>query len=501
MGRVILRRRMMRLLFLMSISVIVWAYSFWGSVWSRRIAVEKIAGFSGNRFIVDVGSVKGGIWNDMVLQDVSFKSREGADGPIFRLDRVEISYRLQRILAEKTGFIGQPERHLKSLKVFFSEKNPFVQGFISFYASHNSIKMIGSISLPVFGYEQPSGIKGFFKKTGPSEYKCDVDWGGDLRLSGKMDPDGKKLQLDFLQRENEHRLLKVEGDIRSDQVIRVYARLYNWKIFGAETVGDLWLSYSYDKMPLINIEAKNILVNKNPFRDISLSSRAVPDKNLVFFDKIIWGRDVYAKGRVSTLPGFPLNMDIHVRGLDIAELAGPGEGDDRLKGTVEAAVNLAGPIREPAVKGRVFIDNGILGELEFVSLFATLSGKIPVIKVTDARVVKDGGNITVSGEINISKLHSGHALDALHFTTDNKVAVWESWQISKEDSFDVVEAKKDRMTFTTTYFNDDGTGGFSGGDYEQGDLDFRYRIYGDENSQIEISETDDFLGLEHKVQF
>ncbi|MFH1665823.1 MAG: hypothetical protein ABIA77_06740, partial [Candidatus Omnitrophota bacterium] len=155
-----------------------------------------------------------------------------------------------------------------------------------------------------------------------------------------------------------------------------------------------------------------------------------------------------------------------------------------------------------SVKGRVYVGEGALGAMEFRSMFATLEGELPVVRVEDARIITEGGQIKVGGELDLSKLRENMAFNGITFETDNKVAVWEDWQILKEEGRRTVEAKKDRVTVSTAMEDAYSRGGILGTELPaQKEVGFKYKLDPANSLKLEIDEEKDFFGLEHKVHF
>ncbi len=352
MRGVLIRNRVIRLSALAVVLFVFTAVSFWNMFWMKSVAEAKISEFIGDKFEVRIGEIKGGIFGNTVLQDVAFRMHGKAYGVVFRLERVEISYRVWQAFLDKLGLVPKERFPIKEAGVYFSKRDPLIQGFIKIYSSAGAIDVFGSISSVIFGEDRKKVFKGEFNRRADGLYDCDIFWDGNREIKGIMDPANKSLEFSV----------------------------------------------------------------------------------------------------------FP-------------------------------------------VSGRIFVEKGVLGELEFVSMFATLSGNLPVIKVSDARVVKNGGHIIMRGEVDLSKMKEDKAIENLFFETDNKVAVWENWQISKDEGPNKVEARKDRLVFSTSFEGDQAQITWESEKHQQQDMWFKYKLDEYNSFKMEMREDGDFLGVEHKVQF
>jgi len=461
----------------------------------KSIAEDKIAEFSGNKFSVKIDAVKGGIFSDMILQDVSFISGDKEDNQIFRLDRIEIPYRVWQALLKK--------QDITNMGIYFSEDNPFVQGFIKLYRYPEKIELIGRVSFELFGDTVKRGVKGVFLRQEDFSYDCDLLWDGRMKITGMLAPDSRSIDLRISSLSEKDREMEIKGTFNHDEDIRVYSRLYKWPISGTEVIGDFWVSYRDEGKPKVSFKAENLVVDKRPLWDIMMEGYFNPDEKRIFLDDARWGESIQLKGCIGTEPPYPAHFLFLVNDVRLHELSSMfGDNQSPMRGIARAEIRFNGPAKNAEVNGRLFINEGRLGEMEFRSMFATLSGDLPVINVSDARVVKEGGHIIVTGEIDISKFKENRGMENLVFETDNKVAVWENWQISKEEKSHVVEARKDNVIFRTSFEKDEAEALDTTNDRDQREVEFQYKLDSCNSVKMEMEEEGgDFLGMEHKIQF
>ncbi|MGB2601854.1 MAG: hypothetical protein WBD00_00890 [Candidatus Omnitrophota bacterium] len=470
--------------------------------WVKRFAENKVSAFLGNKLDIRIREISGGVTRDMTLQDVEFISGQDESAKVFRLERMEISYRLWRVFLERFGIVEQEEQPLEYVGIYFSDENPFVQGFVKIYAYPGKLELVGHVSPVLFGEEEKKGVKGTFFKREDGKYDCDLLWDGTLKIEGVLDPVGRSIDLGFDPLSSKKGTVKIKGSITKEKDISVYSRLDKVNLAGAEIIGDIWLSYRDEGMPVFLVKAENLVVNRSPFWDIVAGGTFSREKKLITIDKASWGKGFSLFGKIATEDPYNSNLKLMFRNVDLAEVGSMfGNTNTPLGGIAEGEFTFKGPLNTASVKGRLHVGEGVLGNMEFRSISASFEGKLPVIKAVDSRVMKDGGYIMVDGEIDFSKMREGKAFDGLLFETDNKVAVWEDWQISKGDSANKVRATRDKVTLSTSLEDDSLHRGIGEDDPIQNELGVNYKIDKGSSLKVQIEEDDDFFGLEHKIEF
>jgi len=495
--------RKKRLLAVALILAVFCFFSFHRSHWVKQFAEDKVTEFMGERLTVTIESLTGGIFRDMILQNVAFSSEgAGGKGKVFRLERMEISYRIWEVIMEKLGLASGKESSLKYVGMYFSGENPFVQGFVKLYRYPGRVEIFGHISPVLFGGETKKGIKGVFLKREDGKYDCKLLWDGSVDITGILDPSGRAIELGFTPLSQKKGIVKIFASIDEKGELQAYSRLDKVNVFGTEVIGDLWLSYRDEVMPLFSFSAENLVVNKQPFWDFAIKGGVSSAEKVIFLDDVRWGEGLRLTGNVGTSDPYPARLQLTIRNVELGELAGMlGDAKASLAGKAEGEINFDGPIKTARIKGRLYIGEGVMGEMDFRSMFATLKGTLPVVQVADSRVIKEGGHIIVSGHMDFSKLRDNGEFEDLVFETDNRVAVWEDWQISKEEKFGVIEARKNRMTLSTSMEDNSLQKKPDEEDPAHKELGFKYKIDTANSLKLELEEEKDFLGLEHKIEF
>jgi len=501
-GLLLSRYRRRRYLGLTLVLMLLYVTVFQESSWIKRIVEDKVAFFLGDRLSVRIGEVRGGVFSDMILQNVTFSAGEGEGEKVFRLERMEISYRLWWVILEKIRWLSGKEQPLKYISVYFSKNNSFVRGFIKLCRSRENIELVGHISPVLFGEERKRGIKGTFHKREDGKYDCDLLWDGTLKITGTLDPFSRAVDLGFVPLSKKKGNVKVKVSIDENRNVRVYSRVDKVNIFGTEIIGDLWAMYRDSERPLFSLRAENMVVDRRPFWDFAVKGEIFPVERTIVLDNVRWGDGLILRGTVNTFAPYTGKLELLIKSLELKELGGMlGQTKTPFAGVAKGEIEFLGPIKTAAVKGRLYVGEGVMGNMSFRSMFATLTGKLPVIKVTDSRVVKEGRHIIVSGEMDFSKLKENGTFSELFFETDNKVAVWEEWQILKEEEDHLVEARKDNLTFSTSIEDETIQEEPGSKTSVQKGMGFEYKLDASNSIKLEVEEEKDFLGLQHKIQF
>ncbi|MBU1084230.1 MAG: hypothetical protein KKG84_03950 [Candidatus Omnitrophica bacterium] len=491
--------RKVRLLTLLMILSAAWAFGSHQKHFVKDLAEKKVSEFLGNKLAVKIGAINGGIFGDMVLGDVEFYA--GSKSKPFVVERVEVSYRLWDVVAERLKISNPSGNPVKNIAVYFSDDNAFIRGFIKFYKYPGKMEIFGHLSPLLFG-EGKKGIIGSLTRREDARYDCDLLWGGQLRITGIIDPTERKINLDLVPVTEKKGTMKIKGEINEKGQTETYYRLDKVNIAGSEVIGDIWLSYGTLGTPRFSARGENIVINKHPFWDIKAEGIILYKEKLFMLERFSFGDSMMLSGTAHMNPPYDTDMKFVMNDLDLAEIKTVfTDGNMPIAGTVKGEVGIKGPAISARVDGRIYVASGVIGALNFRSIFATLKGNFPVIEITDSRVIKDGGRITVDGKMDFSKMGEGKAFDGVTFETDNKVAVWETWQIEKEEDGNVVQASKDRFTLSTAIESEGKILEDYMTDQKQKEMGFSYKIDEQNSLKLEVDEETDFFGVEHKIQF
>ncbi|MBD3379435.1 MAG: hypothetical protein GF408_03120 [Candidatus Omnitrophica bacterium] len=469
--------------------------------WLKEVIEAKVSRFMGGRLEVEIGQVRGGIFGDMSLKEVDIRPSGASSGDVFRIERMDVSYRLWRGVLEKLGFFAEKQQ-LEYISLYFDRDNPFLRGYLKLESYPGKILAAGHLAPVIFGETGKKAIKGVFLRNETGKYDCDLVWDGKARISGLLDPSSRSLELACTRENGKPGTFKVKGQISDERKVDLYFRSDKVMFYGIEIIGDAWLSYSGEEGHRFTAKAENLLIAKNPLWNLEVEGRFRPERSGIVFEKIGWGENIVLRGQVRTVAPYPVDLELLMKEVDLVKLVDNFGGvKEPLSGKLEADIKFDGPAASAKVKGRFFVGEGKLGELEFRSVSAGLKGQLPFVELEDARVMKEGGNILISGGMDFSRMLEGKVFEKLAFASDNKVAVWDRWQIMKEEQQREVTASRDNVTFTTSFDNDDLQKEPFYRSYDHRELGVNYELEGGNSIKMGFEEDDDFLGMEHKMRF
>lgn len=471
--------------------------------WMRALAEEKLSQFAGGKMVVSVEDVNGGIFRDMVLENVSLGAAGAAKKNSFTIERIEISYRLWWPAAEKLGLAEKGITFVRAISVYFSPKNPFVRGFVSLTAKGGDVEVYGRITPAFMGAVEKAEIKGFFHKQDSGAYNCNVFLGSGTRVTGLLEPDKRSIELEVIPACATSGCLKIKASTNGEEKADIYFRADKITVFGREIIGDAWFSCDHAENPAFSLRVENLVVDKRPYWDLSAEGIFLKkDRTLEFRDAEI-GDSLAFSGTVGVVDPYESELKVLINGLEMAAAANMvGETKMPVKGIVRAELTLEGPLKFPFIKGRLSCGEGFIGNLQFMSIYGALAGKYPVIKVLDSRIVQQGGSITVSGEADFSR-PGGNKFEGLVFGTENAPAFFSHWQIFQGSDPGTVAASKDNVTLKASLreYGSAGEVPSVGAKQDQNEVGVKYKIDSCNSVKLERDENRDLIGVEHKIQF
>jgi hypothetical protein len=469
-------------------------------LWMKELAEDKLEGLLGGRYDVTIRDVRGGIFGDMVLEDVVLRNA-GTGGPrSFDINKVEIAYRLWWPIAEKLGLREKSKMPAEFLAVYFSEKNPFVRGVLRIGSRPGEIEFFGDIRPIFLGMDKKLRIQGYLKELLGGTYQCGFSWDGVAGAKGIVDPEKRSMELEVLPSAASSGCLKVKASMNGKNKTDIYCRADKLIAYDKEIIGDAWLSCCPGATSDFSLKVENVIVDKRPYWDLSVEGSYVKSTKSFIFSNVKIGSSISASGSLCTVSPYESNLKLIVKNLDLA-LFGQMVGGKKLamKGLVQMEIALEGPVMTPLVKGRITSGAGFIGNLEFKSIYGELVGKYPTIKVVDGRIVQDGGGMTVSGDADLSR-PGGNKFANMEFGTENAVTFMSRWQITRAAS--------------ALAGNESGVLGAQGNEGLKGeavpnpdlkddanDVGVKFRFDSNNSVKLERKEDQDLIGVEHKMQF
>lgn len=456
----------------------------------KVIAEKRIAAVMKGGEEVSIGRIRGGILRDLELDDIQIRKRGGGrDAPAFKIDNVRIDFRVWDLISgRKSNGIASPIVRLRvgqkdqyaigpRMTVRLSALNGELKGHLNLEGGAKSAKAKGTLVL--FGESIP--FRGNFTFDGETLALKDFD------IKGVLIPRGE---------------IKLK-----DGTIDLEVRLEHFMWRGADIVCTVLFHGAYERAasgPSFTggFAAKNLIINQRPFDDMQ-ASFSVRDRVLSISNFSV-GNVIRVKGDVSLKgPLYPVDLSILVNNLNITELLVNVRYRDIafVSGFLSAKASVRGPARKPDVRCALEVHRGNVGDLFFNSLTATLVGMGPIVKIDDARINRDKGYLTVTGDLDLRDIGKPNLFENIQMFTDDKNLVWNGWDITKESSnaevWAIASMSDDVGIAFKTYMEDEKVDPRD----RQNEFEVEYKIFDNHALKMRFGEDSEFVGLEHKEKF
>lgn len=463
--------------------------------------------FLANDLSFDIGHIEGGAFRNVISSDITI-NHPSLKGPV-KLQRVEIPYRFWYPFMRRYGIF--PNLRKGGLKVFFGS-NSIIDGYFIADGSRQELNIQGCYSL--FNKGDEKVVKGEFVRLKDSVYKIKAFFHRDLKVWGEVDLAGKDAKLTLKRKKG---VVNVSAFKSGPNRIVVKAFINHLDVNGADLIGSLDVSIEYGPDGIyFNITLDDMIVNYLPFdkliriegvyrdregRLIISSVKVTQNEQGEFKQKDI----LSAQADVNLIDKKELDINVVMKDLPVQDFILTKHGIKLpYSGYMNGEISVQGKYDKPASDIHISIRDGRIGKFEFNSLIATLKGEGSVLTIVDGRVVKDDGCLIAHGEIDLARLSDGHAYDNMKVETDQKLAVWEGWEITKKIDTSEIRAKKklgkDDVTLSfETYANEDLFHGVD--DDKENRIGVEYKLDKNESVKMELKEEESFVGMEHKVKF
>ncbi len=476
------------------------------SVYSYRAALfetalnRKIGSFSDGRISVEIGDVVGGLLTGITVKDIALSLPETLTEEAFLIESVHSPYRLWEILPSVMKDKIFREEQRRFLDVRLSDENPLLRGEFFFESTpDDKMRMGGEIALVVFGDLEKYPVD-FLWYSSDKGYAYRFDYDGREVFKGAFDPSNQVLELTSSAAED-NGSLQAYINMLSQEEFELYLRVDQMQFRKKRIIGDFWLNVSRKDDLIYRINAENLVYSNKPVLPLEASGSYEVEAGKIMIDSLRWGELLFATGSIA--PGRPsyIDLEIEIEALQLEEGKELLDLENDMRGSADMKVQATGELPDPQISCHLHIGSGLMGNVNFNSFFASLSGRWPVLRVQEGRMAKGAGALRMDGEIDLTKLTSDDFRDDLEFFTDHRVAVWDDWHISKWEETGTVEARRRNFIFSTRFDDETTYDPLSEWSDEGRELRFEYRLDGPLSLRMDFEEDRDFFGVEHKVEF
>jgi hypothetical protein len=250
------------------------------------------------------------------------------------------------------------------------------------------------------------------------------------------------------------------------------------------------------------IETRSLVLNYMLFPDLRASYKLY--NGLVDISNLTLGKDMKASGWASLRDPYNGNLCFTT---DNANLGGVLSyfgirNNDTVSGTLNAKVDLKGPIKKLKSSAHVLLKQGTIGKIDFESMEATFKGEGPIIRIEESRLSRKSGYISLEGEMDLRKIGKAAIFQQLKLVTDDNAIAWDDWQASTSQGVQKIEMKKkisEDINVGFKKFVPDGQVDESMRQKDQ--VEVEYKLQGADSIKLSVGEDKNFFGLQHKDKF
>jgi hypothetical protein len=301
-------------------------------------------------------------------------------------------------------------------------------------------------------------------------------------------------------------LISVIGEMDKEKGLSVDTGFNHVNLFGYDVLSQVNLDMNLHKAPDSqemlkgSLRTQNSILNYKPFQEIEASW--IVRKGELFITNFQIGDHYRIFGKIKLAKPYDFDLNLSVNDADLRDwliFLRSNKDDIGLSGFISGKIKVKGPLAELFTDGKLNIENGHINDVKFNNINFNLKGKGPILTLSDSRIFKEGGCLYVDGEVDLRKIGKRNLFEEIKIETDQKVIVWEGWDITKDTS--QIQAKKDLgeefgINFKT-YANDSS----AYGDKKKSEIGLDYRIKKDDSINIKMKDDSAFVGVEHKVKF
>lgn len=300
--------------------------------------------------------------------------------------------------------------------------------------------------------------------------------------------------------------IDITSSIGKNNNLSVYANLKHLNLFGLDVLSRIAVNTTLyktaDSSSIFRgaLRTENLILNLKPFKDVK--ANWVMKKGKLLINSIELGDEYTLSGKVDLVKPYKVEMVLTINNAAIGDwlLFAKNASPDVLSGIMNGKIQIAGPLGALTTKGSVQIKDGNIRDFRFKAINLNLAGKGPIINISDSRVLEEGGFLYINGEIDLRKLGRRNLFENTRVTTDQKVIVWEGWDISKDSSEVRVKRQLNEgidINFKTYKESDN-----ISKDKNRSEIGLDYDIKNDNNINVRVKDDNSaFVGVEHKVKF
>lgn len=430
---------------------------------------------------VEIGSVRGGILNNLVLLNLKLLPRHPSFNlPRFETKKIRLNFRFRDILFGKIT----------------------LKNILPLVIAKGKLSLGKPLITELFAQITDSWCVGNFYLFGGTKMK----FAGDIAIS----KDGLRIDKLSIVRltqkgltpQQKRERINIEGEIDLSNFL-VEVNLEHLQIRDLDLSTDIKIKNKIAKgFVKGELSTSNSIIDFNPAKEIKADYQL--SASTLRLITLKWGREVRLSGIIELSEPTYVDLLLEISDVNLGELAflagAKEEEKEKITGLVNGKFVIKGFLPSPDIKGGLVSIDGNLGDVDYDQVKVNLEGKTPVVKIVDSWIRKEERYTLLEGEINLAKVGSGELFKNLEIIFDEKAMVWKGWDITR-DSGPELELGRDvgddfRVRFKTFMNNE-----LLNEDVKGDEFGLDYKLTEDETLKMRLKETEEFLGVERKLKF
>lgn len=301
--------------------------------------------------------------------------------------------------------------------------------------------------------------------------------------------------------------IKIISDISKEKGLSIYAKINHLKLFGYDVLSQIDINtniHNLEDSPSIlkgMLKTQNLILNYKPFKEIKASWLLKKDN--LFINNLELGDEYRLSGKLLLNKPYDMDLNLIIHNAELNDWV-VFSGYDQphiISGVMNGRLKIRGPLKAPVTNGKLEVRDGNIKDIRFNAVNFNLIGKGPILAISDSRIFKEGGFLYIDGEIDLRKLGKRNIFEDVQIKTDQRVIVWEGWDISKDIDNSEIKLKKDinedfRVNFKT-YSNARNIDESQ----KKNEIGLDYKIRNDDSINMRMKDDSAFVGVEHKIRF
>lgn len=304
------------------------------------------------------------------------------------------------------------------------------------------------------------------------------------------------------------RYIKIIAAVTDSKALSVYAKISHLDFLGHDLISEININtglYKTDGSREVlkgSLRTQTLILDYKPFKDIAL--KWILKNKELFITDFELGDAYRLFGKIKLNKPYRADLNLSINNAELTDwfiFSNPSYAAS-VSGLVNGKVKMEGPIGALVTDGRLNIKEGNISDIKFNAINFNLKGKGPILVISDSRIFKDGGFLSMDGEVDLRKFGKRNLLENLKIATDQKVIVWEGWDITKSPS--EIMAKKGISEDVAVNFKTYVTAGNKNGlddEDKKSEVGLDYKIKKDDSINLRMKDDSTFVGVEHKMKF